>query len=154
LKTITSQEENKTFTGDYRCQENQIKMLKLSTDAYTILAEDQIIYHVIGKFVVNKQHPNYLVIPIEIGIGKIIDIMEIGGAARFFHGTITRTRRLNHLMENGHDYERRVSNFKKCVNLISKFLPLETLMRSQVLKILIYFTQTRKMIKVSILFRH
>jgi hypothetical protein len=90
LKTITSQEENKTFTGDYRCQENQIKMLKLSTDAYTILAEDQIIYHVIGKFVANKQHPNYLVIPIEIGIGKIIDIMEIGGAARFFHGTITR----------------------------------------------------------------
>lgn len=33
LKTNTSQEENKTFTGDYWCQENQIKMLKLSTDA-------------------------------------------------------------------------------------------------------------------------
>jgi hypothetical protein len=32
LKTTTSQEENKTFTGDYSCQENQI-MLKLSTDA-------------------------------------------------------------------------------------------------------------------------
>lgn len=68
-------------------------MLKLSTDAYTILAEDQIIYHVIGKFlpiVVNKQHPNYLVIPIEISIGKIIDIMDIGGASCCFHGIITR----------------------------------------------------------------
>jgi hypothetical protein len=32
LKTTTSQEEKKTFTGDYSCQENQI-MLKLSTDA-------------------------------------------------------------------------------------------------------------------------
>jgi hypothetical protein len=82
LKTTTSQEENKTFTGDYSCQENQI-MLKLSTDAKTILSEDQIIYHIIGKFlliVVNKQHPNYLVIQIEISIGKIIDIMEIGGS--------------------------------------------------------------------------
>ncbi len=82
LKTTTSQEENKTFTGDYSCQENQI-MLKLSTDAQTILSEDQIIYHIIGRFlliVVNKQHRNYLVIQIEISIGKIIDIMEIGGS--------------------------------------------------------------------------